>query len=79
MNGCTCEWKEQMINEMLEMRKKNPNHENRWVPLLFPDSREQAPCCLLTFLFYYAYCEECTRSLSDVARTTLKPLMDPEE
>lgn len=79
MKGCPCEFKRQMIAQMLELQKHHPNGEYNWVSLLFENASDDSLCCLLTFLFYYAYCKECTVPLSEEARTVLKPLMELNE
>ena len=75
--SCSCCLKEQMISEMQRMRKQHPGKETEWVNLLFPEegSAGGSLCCLLTYLFYYGYCKECSRSLSEEARLALAPLM----
>ena len=78
MTDCTCEFKEQMIAEMLELRKNDTGDEYWWVPLLFKKPKDHSLCCLLTFLFYYAYCNECATPLSEEARNVLKPPMERE-
>lgn len=76
--NCSCRFKEQIITEMKNMRKENPGKEMQWVDLLFHQaggSGANELCCLLTVLFYYGYCEECSMSLSEKARSVLAPLM----
>jgi len=75
---CSCKFKEQMIAEMLTMRKHSPNKTTDWVDMLFSptaDANDQSPCCLLAMLFYYGYCKECSVSMSEHARALLSPLM----
>ena len=77
-SSCSCRFKEQMISEMLDMRKQLPDKENDWIDCLFPeadDAADQSLCCLLTCLFYYGYCKECSVSVSEKARMVLSPLM----
>ena len=76
MKKCSCSFKEQMIAEMKAMRENNPTEENRWVSLLFDDAKAEPLCCMLVYLFYYGYCKECTRPLSEEARAILRPLME---
>ena len=78
MKNCPCAFKQQMLTEMLKLPVKHPNGQYNWVKL-FGDSTDDSFCCLLTFLFYYAYCQECSGPLSEKARAVLKPLMDPAE
>ena len=76
--NCSCGFKEHMITEMQSLRKQCPGKETEWVALLFPTterSSDDSLCCLLTYLFYYGYCKECTLSLSEEARSVLAPLM----
>ena len=56
--SCSCGFKDQMITEMISVRKQFPGKESNWVDLLFPvveDVADQSLCCLLTYLFYYGY------------------------
>ena len=81
-SNCSCRFKEQIITEMKNMRKENPAKETQWVDLLFPELQASASndlCCLLTYMFYYGYCKECTDSLSEVARSMLSPMMQDYE
>ena len=78
-NTCSCHFKEHMITEMLRMREECPDKDTKWVDLLFTPSEgshDSSLCCLLTFLFYYGYCKECTVPLSAQARSILAPLME---
>ena len=80
--NCSCAFKTQMIEEMQKMREENPGKETEWVNLLFPPTKKPEDsnlCCLLTYLFYYAYCKECKTPLSEEARTALDPLMGRQE
>ena len=82
MNCCTCEFKEQIITQMTELRRANASIENQWIEYLFSPEETEADhslCCLLTLLFYYGYCQENTQSVSDMARAVLKPLMETTE
>ena len=79
MKGCTCAFKRQMIDDMLKFQKNHPDGEYGWVSLLFENDPNDSLCCLLTFLFDYAYCKECTVPLSEAARAVLKPFMEPTE
>ena len=79
MKSCPCAFKRQMIAEMLELPVKHPDDQYNWVSLIFENASSDSPCCLLTFLFYYAYCKECSIPLSEEARAVLKPLMEPIE
>ena len=78
MKNCPCTFKQQMLTEMLELPVNHPDGQYNWVKLL-GDSPDDSFCCLLTFLFYYAYCKECSMPLSEKARAVLKPLMEPAE
>lgn len=75
LNSCSCEFKERMIAEMMDMRRKSPNKDNEWVDLLFPASCDHSLCCLFTFFLYYGYCKECSIPLSEGARNALFPLL----
>ena len=80
--NCSCGFKEQMITEMQSLRKQCPGKKTEWVDLLFPTterSSDDSLCCLLTYLFYYGYCKECTLPLSEEARSVLAPLMGKQE
>ena len=77
MNTCSCAFKEKMMDEMLQLQKCCPEHA--WVTALFENKSNDSLCCLLTFLFYHAYCKECSVPLSEEARAILKPLMEPNE
>ena len=79
MKNCPCTFKRQMIAEMLKLPEKHPDGQYNWTSLLFENTSADSSCCLLTFLFYYAYCKECSVPLSEEARTVLKPLMEPTE
>ena len=78
--NCSCGFKEQMISEMQNMRRQCPGKETEWVTMLFPteNSADHSLCCILTCLFYYGYCKECTLTLSEEARSVLAPLMREE-
>jgi len=78
---CTCSFKEDMITEMKNLRKRRPGKDTEWVNLLFPKEHaaDNSLCCLLTCLFYYGYCEDCKTSLSEMARSVLAPLMEKQE
>ena len=76
--NCSCRFKEQMISRIQAIRKEHPGKEMQWVDLLFHQaggSGANELCCLLMVLFYYGYCEECSMSLSEKARSVLAPLM----
>ena len=76
--NCSCEFKDQMIAEMISVRKQFPGKENDWIDVLFPaveDVADQSLCCLLTYLLYYGYCRKCSVSVSEKARMILSPLM----
>lgn len=80
--NCSCGFKEQMITEMQSLWKQCPGKETEWINLLFPATERstcESLCCLLTYLFYYGYCKECTLSLSEEARSVLAPLMGKQE
>lgn len=80
--NCSCGFKEQMITEMQSLRKQCPGKETEWINLLFPATERstcESLCCLLTYLFYYGYCKECTHSLSEEARSVLAPLIGKRE
>lgn len=79
MKGCTCEFKRKMMAQMLELRRNPLDGKRNWASLLFENDPDESLCCLLTFLFYCAYCKPCTISLSEEARAVLKPLMEPSE
>ena len=70
--NCNCSAMDQMVERMREMRRQNPGKETEWVDKLFPEGMPL--CCLLTYLLYYGYCEECSVPLSEKARTFLAPL-----
>lgn len=79
--NCNCKFKEQMISRIQEMRREHPGKEMQWADMLFPKaggSGANELCCLLTALFYYGYCEECSMSLSEKARSVLALLMAGE-
>ena len=77
MKNCPCTFKKQMIAELLELSEKHPDGRYRWASLLFENTPVDSHCCLLTFLFYYAYYKECAVPLNEEARAVLKPLMEP--
>lgn len=75
---CSCAFKAGMIRRMLELRLAHPDASTQWIEHLLgadPDPTDFPLCCMLTALFYYGYCEECTMSVSDLARERLAPLM----
>lgn len=75
---CCCAFKAGMTRRMLELRRAHPGPSTQWVDHLLgadPDPQDSPLCCMLTALFYYGYCEECTMSVSDLARDRLAPLM----
>lgn len=59
MKGCTCEFKRQMMAQMLELRRNPLDGKRNWASLLFENDPDESLCCLLTFLFYCAYCKPC--------------------
>lgn len=79
MKNCPCIFKQQMIAEILKLPEQHPDGLYAWVNPLFGNAPEDSPCCLLTLLFYYAYCKECPVPLSEEARAVLKPLMESTE
>lgn len=76
---CNCAYKQSLIDRMQEHLRAHPDGSARWVELLFgkdSGANEHPLCCLLTFLFYYAFCEENTMTVSEMARHILEPLMN---
>ena len=76
---CCCAFKAGMTRRMLELRRAHPGPSTQWVDHLLgadPDPQDSPLCCMLTALFYYGYCEDCTMSVSKLAREQLAPLMD---
>lgn len=75
---CSCEFKERMIAELLDFSSRSDSEEAKCISVILSSSScaENHPaCCMLAFMMYYGYCEECTRSLSEEARIMIEPLM----
>ena len=79
MKNCPCIFKQQMITGTLKLSERYPAGLYAWANPPFGNASEDSPCCLLTLLFYYAYCKECAVPLSEEARAVLKPLMESTE
>lgn len=80
MNCCTCEFKEQIITQMTELRRTNAGIGNQWIEYLFSPEETEADhllCCLLTLLLGYS--QENTQSASDMARAVLKSFIETIE
>lgn len=78
-----CAMMDMMAAEILAKKAKAPSKEIEWFESKFDlehPTEENPLCCILTFLFYYGYCKECTTPMSEQARLLLKPLMElPKE
>lgn len=75
---CTCEYKKSLVAQMLKMREDCPVKETEWVDLLYPKHDASAGdgyCCLLTLMFYYGYCKNCSTPMSEYAKKVLGDLM----
>ena len=77
--SCSCAFKTQMMESLRSRSRQAQGEEAEGLKLLFDtqDERgESSLCCVLTCLFYYAYCNECGETVSDMARRAISGLME---
>lgn len=78
-NTCNCAFKTSMTQHILDFQREHPDSPMKWVEQLYGKDihADASPlCCMLTFLFYYGYCQECTTPVSEFAAQALEPLME---
>lgn len=74
---CNCTFKVNMTRRILKFREEHPEEAAQLDEIFEETPAEESPyCCMSTFLMNYAYCEECTLSVSEFARRALAPLIE---